>query len=92
LFEALDRTFSPENLGPRNIVHTRYIFVDDGSSDTSARIISEKIRSGAPAVLYRLSRNFGHASAVSAGVDHATADLVAVLDAVFRIPPLWCWR
>ena len=41
----------------------------------------EKIRAGAPAVLFRLSRNFGHANAICAGLDHASADLVAFLDA-----------
>jgi dolichol-phosphate mannosyltransferase len=87
LFETLDRTFSSENLARRNIVRVRYIFVDDGSSDSTAGIISAKIHSGASAVLYRLSRNFGHASAVSAGIDHATADFVAVLDADLQDPP-----
>jgi dolichol-phosphate mannosyltransferase len=87
LFETLDRTFCPENLASRNIQSVRYLFVDDGSSDTSARIISERIRAGASAVLYRLSRHFGHANAVSAGIDHATADLVAVLDADLQDPP-----
>ena len=87
LFETLDKTFSPENLAPRNILSVRYLFVDDGSSDASARIISERIRAGAPAVLYRLSRRFGHANAVSAGIDHATADLVAVIDADLQDPP-----
>lgn len=87
LFETLDRTFSPENLGARNVVEVRYLFVDDGSSDSSAQIIAERIRAGASAVLYRLSRNFGHANAVSAGIDQATADLVAVLDADLQDPP-----
>jgi len=87
LFETLDKTFCPENLAPRNILGVRYLFVDDGSSDASARIISERIRAGASAVLYRLSRHFGHANAVSAGLDHATADLVAVIDADLQDPP-----
>ena len=87
LFDTLDRTFCPENLAPRNVAGVRYVFVDDGSSDASARIIAERIRAGASAALYRLSRNFGHANAVSAGIDHATADLVAVLDADLQDPP-----
>src|SRR5262245_4781678 len=87
LFETLDKTFSRENLASRNIVDVRYVFVDDGSSDPSARIVSERIRGGASATLYRLSRNFGHANAVSAGLDHATADLVAILDADLQDPP-----
>jgi polyisoprenyl-phosphate glycosyltransferase len=87
LFETLDKTFCPENLAPRNILGVRYVFVDDGSSDSSASIIAERIRAGAPAALYRLSRNFGHANAVSAGIDQATADLVAVIDADLQDPP-----
>jgi len=87
LFDTLDKTFCAANLAARNVVAVRYIFVDDGSSDASARIISERIRAGASAVLYRLSRNFGHANAVCAGIDQATADLVAVLDADLQDPP-----
>jgi dolichol-phosphate mannosyltransferase len=87
LFETLDRTFSWEHLTPRNIARVRYIFIDDGSSDDSARIVSDRIRAGAPAALYRLSRNFGHANALCAGLDHATADLVAFLDADLQDPP-----
>jgi glycosyltransferase involved in cell wall biosynthesis len=87
LFATLDKTFCPQNLAPRNISAVRYLFVDDGSSDSSAHIISERIRAGAPAALYRLSRNFGHANAVSAGLDRSTADLVAVIDADLQDPP-----
>jgi glycosyltransferase involved in cell wall biosynthesis len=87
LFQELDRTFSLANLASKHIERVRYLFVDDGSSDASARIISEKIRAGAPAVLYRLSRNFGHANALCAGLDHTTADLVALLDADLQDPP-----
>jgi dolichol-phosphate mannosyltransferase len=87
LFETLDKTFCPENLARRRVLSVRYLFVDDGSSDTSARIISDRIRAGASAVLYRLSRRFGHANAVSAGIDHATADLVAIIDADLQDPP-----
>src|SRR3954468_4178465 len=87
LFRTLEETFSPTNLLGRNIAGVRYLFVDDGSSDGSARIIWDKIRAGVPATLFRLSRNFGHANAISAGLDHATADLVALLDADLQDPP-----
>jgi dolichol-phosphate mannosyltransferase len=87
LFRDLDRAFSPHNLTSRNIRRVRYIFVDDGSSDASAAIVSERIRSGAPAILYRLSRNFGHPNALCAGLDNANADLVALIDADLQDPP-----
>src|SRR5262245_4206269 len=87
LFDTLDRTFSAATLASRNIDRARYLFIDDGSSDASARIISDRIRAGAPAALYRLSRNFGHQTAVCAGLDHATGDYVAILDADLQDPP-----
>jgi glycosyltransferase involved in cell wall biosynthesis len=87
LFTTLDETFSEGKLAPRNISRVRYLFIDDGSSDRSAQIVSERIRAGAPAILYRLSRNFGHANAICAGLDNATADLVALLDADLQDPP-----
>lgn len=87
LFDSLDKTFCAANLASRQIERVRYLFVDDGSSDLSARIIADRIRRGAPAALYRLSRNFGHQSAVCAGLDSATADLVAILDADLQDPP-----
>jgi dolichol-phosphate mannosyltransferase len=87
LFASLAATFSADNLSRHHLLRVRYIFVDDGSSDGSARLIAERIRAGAPASLYRLSRNFGHANAVSAGIDEATADLVAIIDADLQDPP-----
>ena len=87
LFEELDRAFSAANLSPRKIGRARYVFIDDGSSDAGPRIISDQIRAGAPAVLYRLSRNFGHQNAVCAGLDYSVGDFVAILDADLQDPP-----
>ncbi len=63
------------------------IYVDDGSRDTSwARLLA--IRDGDTNVrLMRLSRNFGHQIAVSAGIEHAGGDTVTVLDADLQDPP-----
>lgn len=87
LFAAFDSTFSAENRAPRRLSRVRYVFVDDGSADESAKMITEKIRLGAPALLIRLSRNFGHANAITAGLDNANADLVALVDADLQDPP-----
>jgi polyisoprenyl-phosphate glycosyltransferase len=63
------------------------IFVDDGSSDSSyeamvaAREIDRRFK------LLRLSRNFGHQIAVTAGLDVASGDAVIVMDADLQDPP-----
>ena len=87
LFDRLGQVFSAAACQARGLLGVRYLLVDDGSQDASAELVAERIRAGAPATLLRLSRNFGHQSAVSAGLDHADADLVAVIDADLQDPP-----
>jgi glycosyltransferase involved in cell wall biosynthesis len=87
LLASLARVFAPDNLTRTGVRSVHYIFVDDGSADRSAEILSDAISAGLPATLYRLSRNFGHQNAVSAGLDFAHADVVAVIDADLQDPP-----
>ena len=87
LFERLREAFSPERCAASGISSVRYVLVDDGSSDRTAATVQSGIEGGLPAVLLRLSRNFGHQAAVSAGLDHAAADLVGVIDADLQDPP-----
>jgi polyisoprenyl-phosphate glycosyltransferase len=63
------------------------VYVDDGSTDASwAHLLT--IRDGDPQVrLIRLSRNFGHQLAISAGLEHAAGDTVTVIDADLQDPP-----
>ena len=83
----MSTAFAPDALREAGVESVRLLLVDDGSDDRSAELVSERIREGVPAVLFRLSRNFGHQAAVSAGLDRATADLVAVVDADLQDPP-----
>lgn len=87
LVQRLQSAFSPATREAAGLKSVRYLFVDDGSRDQTARIIADHIDRGLPAVLYRLSRNFGHQNAVSAGLEYSHADLVAILDADLQDPP-----
>src|SRR5262249_29255511 len=87
LFSRLESAFAPAVRERHGLDSVRYLVVDDGSQDRSSEIVADKIRAGAPAVLLRLSRNFGHQSAVTAGLDHATGDVAAVIDADLQDPP-----
>lgn len=87
LLGSLAATFNPEARARCGLSRVRYLFVDDGSTDRSAEILAGRIRAGLPAALFRFSRNFGHQSAVSAGLDQADADAVAVIDADLQDPP-----
>jgi glycosyltransferase involved in cell wall biosynthesis len=74
-------------LGASQDFSFEFIFVDDGSRDGTSAILRE-IRKRDPRVkLIRFSRNFGHQAAVSAGIDHAFGDAVAIMDADLQDPP-----
>ena len=63
------------------------IFVDDGSSDTSAIYLREMAAIDPRFRLIELSRNFGHQIAITAGMDAAAGDAVIVMDADLQDPP-----
>lgn len=63
------------------------IYVDDGSSDTTARIITDLHAADGRVALLQLSRQFGKEAALSAGLDHACGDAVVVIDADLQDPP-----
>jgi glycosyltransferase involved in cell wall biosynthesis len=63
------------------------VFVDDGSADaTYARAVDEH-ESDARFKVVRLSRNFGHQIALSAGLDVVQGDAVVMLDGDLQHPP-----
>lgn len=67
------------------------VFVDDGSTDSTPVILRHTSRVQQPeGVTVRplyFSRNFGHSSAVLAGLDAARGDMVAIIDADLQDPP-----
>ncbi len=63
------------------------IFVDDGSRDSSFESMLALHARDPRVKLVRLSRNFGHQIALTAGLDLATGDAVMMMDADLQHPP-----
>jgi dolichol-phosphate mannosyltransferase len=63
------------------------VFVDDGSSDRSWDLLRELASADDSVRLLRLSRNFGHQTAITAGLDAARGDVVVVMDGDLQDPP-----
>jgi polyisoprenyl-phosphate glycosyltransferase len=63
------------------------ICVDDGSRDGTWALLEEQHRRDARWRGLGFSRNFGHQSAVSAGMVHATGDAIVIIDADLQDPP-----
>jgi polyisoprenyl-phosphate glycosyltransferase len=63
------------------------VFVDDGSSDDSFDKLVALASVDAGVRVLRLSRNFGHQAAITAGLDAARGDCVAIIDSDLQDPP-----
>ena len=63
------------------------IFVDDGSTDGTADLLTQMARENPNVKVLFFSRNFGHQAAITAGLDFASGDAIAVMDADLQDPP-----
>lgn len=64
------------------------IFVNDGSSDATAKEIKKLIKEGgAKVVMLDFSRNFGKEAAIFAGLEHCKGDFAAIIDGDLQQPP-----
>ena len=63
------------------------VFVNDGSRDDSFAFL-KSLSAADPAVkIVSLSRNFGHQTAITCGLDHAGGEAVVIMDADLQDPP-----
>ena len=63
------------------------LYVDDGSQDDTYAIMRALGEADPRVSTLKLSRNFGKELALTAGLDHADADAVVVIDADLQDPP-----
>ena len=63
------------------------ICVDDGSTDSTLSGLVERARRDPQVKVIALARNFGKEAALTAGIDAATGDMVAPIDADLQDPP-----
>lgn len=65
-----------------------YLFVNDGSSDKTLKVLRDLSKGQKGRVRYiSLSRNFGKESALYAGLEHAKGDYITVMDVDLQDPP-----
>lgn len=63
------------------------LYVNDGSTDDTLKIMYELRQSDQRVSILDLSRNFGKEAAMTAGLDHASGDAVVLIDADLQHPP-----
>lgn len=64
-----------------------FIFVDDGSTDETASLLSSAHKDDPRAKLISFTRNFGHQAALTAGIMKARGDAVITMDGDGQHPP-----
>ena len=63
------------------------IFVNDGSRDATTAMIRKICDSDSTVRLIDFARNFGHQTAITAGMDYASGEAIIVIDADLQDPP-----
>lgn len=79
----------PRVIAAAELWGTKYeiIVVDDGSKDRTWEQITDRHKLDPRWKGIRLSRNFGHQIALWTGLQHASGDIIAVIDADLQDPP-----
>ncbi len=79
-------------------VEWQVVFVIDGGADRTATILEAERASESRIAVIELSRNFGQQAAITAGLAHADADAVVIMDGDLQDPPevipelVACWQ
>jgi polyisoprenyl-phosphate glycosyltransferase len=63
------------------------VVVDDGSTDGTREVLAGLAERDERVKVIELSRNFGHQTAITAGLDHARGDAIVMIDADLQDPP-----
>ena len=72
-------------LGENNIDH-EIVFINDGSSDKTWKIMKELAEKDKRITALNFSRNFGKESAIFAGLEHAAGDCAVLFDCDLQFP------
>ncbi len=63
------------------------IFIDDGSTDQTMRLVSELAKKDGKVIPLSFRRNFGQTAAFAAGIDHAKGDVIVTMDGDLQNDP-----
>ncbi len=85
--EALVDEFHTRTCAALDGIPFELVLVDDGSTDGTPLRLAHLAATDPRVRVVFLSRNFGHQTALTAGLDHARGDAVVMMDADLQDPP-----
>jgi|TARA_B100001971_G_scaffold192496_1_gene196803 dolichol-phosphate mannosyltransferase len=74
-------------LGNEEDFDLQIIYINDGSSDRTSELLNSFVEKDPRVAVVEFTRNFGHQTAITAGIDYAAGDMIAVTDADLQDPP-----
>jgi len=72
---------------PHSSISIEFLFVNDGSTDSTLEELLSLQRNDARLKIIDLSRNFGKEAAMTAGLEAATGDVIVPIDVDLQDPP-----
>jgi len=89
LHEELTAALAPQlgQTGPSGLEDYEVLFVDDGSTDDSLKILEDIAQKDSRIKVIALRRNYGQTPALRAGIDAASGDLIATMDGDLQNDP-----
>lgn len=69
-------------------IESTILFVNDGSSDNSQELIEEICKTNDAYAFLKLKENSGLSTAIKAGIDHATTNLIGYIDSDIQTKPI----
>jgi glycosyltransferase involved in cell wall biosynthesis len=86
--EVIEETYKRlTNVLKENHINYEILFINDGSIDKTLEILTNIAKNDPKIKIISFSRNFGHQSAVSAGIHHCNGDYAVIIDADLQDPP-----
>lgn len=71
----------------KGVIANEILFINDGSTDSSLKEITELANATNHVKFINFTRNFGHQAALTAGMDHAMGDIIVTMDCDLQDPP-----
>jgi polyisoprenyl-phosphate glycosyltransferase len=85
--EGIARQFHERVVAAAGDIPFELVIADDGSRDRTPEILAEIAAADQRVKVVTLSRNFGHQAALTAALEHASGDVVVMLDGDLQDPP-----
>jgi polyisoprenyl-phosphate glycosyltransferase len=85
--ESVDAFYERVRTALQDVGPWQLVLVDDGSTDRTPELLDRLAETDPRVAVIHLSRSFGHQAALTAGLEHAHGNAIAMIDGDLQDPP-----